>query len=337
LETPSTSTLLIVDDSVENLQILSNLLKDNYKIKIAKNGEKAIEIAMQGPQPDLILLDIMMPGLDGFEVCKLLKESTVTQNIPVIFLTALNEVADETKGFQVGGADFITKPFNPDIVKARIHTHLSLQSERKKSESLLKILLPENVIHDLMSKGKHTPETHENVSILFSDFVGFTSITSQLSPDFLIEELTEIFTAFDEIAERNHAMRIKTIGDAYMATTGLGKKDEDHAKNMVNTALEFIAYLNERNKQSSQQWLCRVGVHSGNVIAGIIGKSRFIYDILGDSVNIAARVESAGTAMRVTITESTKSLLGNAYQFETLGNVNLKGKGEMPLYLVQRI
>ena len=106
---------------------------------------------------------------------------------------------------------------------------------------------------------------------------------------------------------------------------------------MVNTALEFIAYLNERNKQSSQQWLCRVGVHSGNVIAGIIGKSRFIYDILGDSVNIAARVESAGTAMRVTITESTKSLLGNAYQFETLGNVNLKGKGEMPLYLVERI
>jgi class 3 adenylate cyclase len=337
LETPQTSTLLIVDDSVENLQILSNLLKENYKIKIAKNGEKAIEIAMQVPQPDLILLDIMMPGLDGFEVCKLLKENLTTQNIPVIFLTALNEVADETKGFQVGGADFITKPFNPDIVKARIHTHLSLQSERKKSESLLKILLPENVIHDLMSKGKHTPETHENVSILFSDFVGFTSITSQLSPEFLIEELTEIFTSFDEIAERNQAMRIKTIGDAYMATTGLGKNDEDHAKNLVNTALQFISYLNERNKESNQQWHCRVGVHSGNVIAGIIGKSRFIYDILGDSVNIAARVESAGTAMRVTITESTKSLLGNTYQFETLGNVNLKGKGEMPLYLVEKV
>ena len=130
------STLLIVDDSVENLQLLSALLKDLYKIKVAKSGEKALEIAQQTPMPDLILLDVMMPGMNGFEVCEALKSNPATQSTPVIFLTALNEVADETKGFQVGGADFIVKPFNPDIVKARIKTHLELQAERKKSEQL---------------------------------------------------------------------------------------------------------------------------------------------------------------------------------------------------------
>lgn len=129
-------TILIVDDSSENLQVLNALLKDNYRLKLAKNGQKCIEIAQQQPQPDLILLDVIMPELDGFEVCERLKSDESTSGIPIIFLTALNEVADETRGFQKGGSDFITKPFNPDIVKARIRTHLDLQSARKKSHGL---------------------------------------------------------------------------------------------------------------------------------------------------------------------------------------------------------
>jgi CheY-like chemotaxis protein len=169
--------ILAVDDSAENLQVLSALLKDHYRVKIAKSGEKALEIAQQEQQPDLILLDIVMPEMDGFTACEKLKSNPITQKIPVIFLTALNEVADETRGFKVGGADFIIKPFNPDIVMARINTHIALQAERRKSESLLRILLPDKVITDLIVKGKHTPEIHKNVSILFCDFVGFTTIT----------------------------------------------------------------------------------------------------------------------------------------------------------------
>lgn len=125
------NTLLVVDDSAENLQILNALLKDDYKLKMAKSGEKALEIASQVPQPDLILLDVVMPGVDGFEVCLALKSNPATAYIPIIFLTALNEVDDETRGFRVGGADFIRKPFNPDIVKARIKTQLALLRARK--------------------------------------------------------------------------------------------------------------------------------------------------------------------------------------------------------------
>lgn len=329
-------TLLVVDDSVENLQILSSLLNDLYKIKVAKSGEKALEIASSATAPDLILLDVMMPGMDGFEVCRQLKTNPNTKSIPVIFLTALNEVADETKGFQLGGADFIIKPFNPDIVKARIKTHLDLQSERRKSEKLLKILLPEKVISSLIANGKYPPEKKEDVSILFCDFVGFTSITSTLPPETLFEELTEIFTAFDEIADQGGVTRIKTIGDAYMAASGILDVDQHHADRLVNVGISFIEFLEKRNQEQQLQWECRIGIHSGSVIAGIVGKSRFIYDIMGDDVNIAARVESASAPMKVAITSATQGLLSSKFDTSPLGNVMLKGKGEMMLHFAQR-
>ncbi|MFN5621167.1 MAG: adenylate/guanylate cyclase domain-containing protein [Flavobacteriales bacterium] len=327
------STLLVVDDSAENLQILNALLKDDYKLKMAKSGEKALEIASQVPQPDLILLDVIMPGADGFEVCQSLKANASTAHIPVIFLTALNEVADETRGFRVGGADFITKPFNPDIVKARIKTHLELQSERRKSQELLKVLLPENVVQDLITKGSHSPEYKENVSVMFCDFVGFTPISAMLSPRELIDELSDIFGEFDRICAAHGATRIKTIGDAYMAATGL-EGTPFHADCMMRTAQAFIDYLHVRNQTSSQEWQCRIGIHSGKVIAGIIGKTRFIYDIVGDDVNIAARVESAGSPMKITMTSETYQLLQAKNSAESIGNVYLKGKGEMELFRV---
>jgi CheY-like chemotaxis protein len=326
--------VLIVDDAVENLQVLSGLLKDKYRVKIAKNGEKAIELANATEKPNLILLDVVMPGMSGFEVCAQLKSDDSTKNIPVIFITALNESADETKGFSVGGADFISKPFHPEVVLARIQTHIELQAAKQKSDTLLKVLLPENVVNDLINNGKHIPEIHNNVSILFFDFVGFTNMTTQMNPQVLIEELSGIFTDFDEICSKHHATRIKTIGDAYMATTGLGNDDSNHAINLVKTGIDFINYLNHRNQTSAYKWQCRIGIHSGSVIAGIIGKNRFAYDILGDDVNIAAKVESAGVPMKVTITEATKQLCANEFISESIGKVMLKRRGEMELFVV---
>ena len=220
------------------------------------------------------------------------------------------------------------------MVLARIQTHIELQAAKQKSDTLLKVLLPENVVNDLINNGKHIPEIHNNVSILFFDFVGFTNMTTQMNPQVLIEELSGIFTDFDEICSKHHATRIKTIGDAYMATTGLGTDDKNHAVNLVNTAIDFINYLNNRNQTAAYKWQCRIGVHSGSVIAGIIGKNRFAYDILGDDVNIAAKVESAGVPMKVTITEATKQLCANEFVSESIGKVMLKRRGEMELFVV---
>jgi adenylate cyclase len=326
--------LLIVDDAAENLQLLSSLLHGRYRIKVAKSGEKALELLQGESLPDLILLDIVMPGIDGYEVCTRIKSDARTSKIPVIFLTALNEVNDETKGFRSGGADFITKPFNPDIVLARIKTQLDLQSERKKSESLLRILLPEQVINDLIQKGKHTPEVHNEVSILFCDFVGFTQVTTALSPVELIEELSAIFSTFDEICENNNVTRIKTIGDAYMAVCGLHAREVNHAEKLTETALQFIEFLADRNTRTNLMWQCRIGIHSGSVIGGIVGKTRFVYDVMGDDVNIAARVESNGIPMRVVITNETRQRLTNRFSTESIGLIMLKGKGEKELFAV---
>jgi adenylate cyclase len=328
-------TILVVDDSVENLQVLSALLRDTYKVKVAKNGSKALEILDADPSIDLILLDIMMPDVDGYEVCKQIKSNPSTNKIPVIFLTALNESSDETKGFKAGGADFITKPFNADVVMARIRTHLDLQVERRRADDLLRVLLPDNVIESLIEKGSYAPETHANASVLFCDLVGFTTISSRLTPHELIQELTDIFTAYDDLAAMHHVARIKTIGDAYMAVAGIGSNSDAHATNLVNFGLAMVKYLQDKNSQSSLEWKCRIGIHSGEIISGVVGKSRFQFDVMGDNVNIAARVESNGRPMSVAITEETKALLHpEQFQFESLGSVYLKGKGERDLYLV---
>ncbi|MCB0756348.1 MAG: response regulator, partial [Flavobacteriales bacterium] len=149
-------TILVVDDSVENLQLLSALLRDDYKIKVAKNGKKAIELVQKDPAIDLVLMDVMMPEMDGYTACQILKSDEVTAQVPIIFLTALNEASDETKGFDIGGADFISKPFNAQVVKARIRTHLDLQEERKKADRLLRYLLPNTVIQELKTNGSYT-------------------------------------------------------------------------------------------------------------------------------------------------------------------------------------
>lgn len=330
----SKPTILVVDDSVENLTVLNGLLKDDYRVKIAKDGTKALELARQCPQPDLILLDIIMPGISGFEVCEQLKSCKSTQKIPVIFLTALNEETDETKGLKLGGADFITKPINPEIVRTRINIHMELQAERRKTEALLKIMLPDNVISDLIKNGTHKPEVIHNVSIMFCDFVGFTAITSQLQPDFLINELTEIYTHFDEICSNNNVVRIKTIGDAYMAAAGIHSNDAQHARNLINAGLDILGFLEKRNEHATQKWQCRIGINSGEVIGGIIGKTRFAYDIIGMDVNIAARVEGAGNPMTVTITTATKELVSDTFDIQPIGSVALKGAGDMELFAI---
>lgn len=328
-------TILVVDDSVENLQVLTALLRDKYKVKVAKSGAKAIEILESDSSVDLILLDIMMPEMDGYEVCEKIKSSSSTTKIPVIFLTALNESSDETKGFKVGGADFITKPFNADVVLARIRTHLELQKERKRADNLLRVLLPENVITDLMEKGSYEPETHLNTSVLFCDLVGFTAISAEITPHELIQELTEIFTAYDELAQLHQVTRIKTIGDAYMAVAGIGSTNQAHATNLVNFGLGMVEYLYSKNSESAIEWKCRIGIHSGEIISGVVGKSRFQFDVMGDNVNIAARVETNGRPMSVAITEETKSLLlPEQFQFESVGSIYLKGKGNRELFFV---
>lgn len=332
-ETNRKRTILIVDDVKENLIILGQLLSDEYELAIAKSGEKALEILNDRSDIDLILLDIIMPGgIDGYEVCDRIKKNEVHKNIPIIFLTGLSDAEDETKGLELGGADYITKPLHPDVVKARINTQLNLLEEKEKSQTLLEILLPKNVIDELNQNGFYTPVIHEDISILFCDLVGFTETTTKIPADQLVSELSDIFSTFDQIITNNNCMRIKTIGDGYMAVCGV-VENINHADCLVQSGLEMIKFLNSR--LATIRWKCRVGINSGKAISGVIGKQRFQFDLLGDDVNLASRVESKAPEMKLTITKSTLDRIAqDKYLIDSIGLQYLKGKGDLELFTI---
>ena len=324
-------TVLVVDDAVENIDVIVGLLKDHYRVKAAVNGVKALKIIESKP-PDLILLDIMMPEMDGYEVITRIKATPATASIPVIFLTGKSDASDETKGFELGAVDYISKPFNPSVVKARVDTQMELVMRRLETEKLLNNILPEQVISDLREYGTSQPRLFKNVSVLFSDFVGFTDISTTIPPETLISELSDIFTAFDEIIDRNGCERIKTIGDAYLAVCGMPVADAMHAEKIVSAALEMREYLAQREKSSDIKWRNRIGIHSGPVVGGIVGVKKYLYDIFGDTVNTASRIETASDPSRVTVSEDTFNLLSEKERFIRIGEVELKGKGGVILY-----
>lgn len=327
----SRPVILTVDDSPENLDFIVGLLRPDYTVKVAASGSAALRIAHVVPRPELILLDITMPDMDGYEVCRQLKADPDTRAIPIIFLTARNEIEDEIQGFSLGAVDFITKPFKPSVVKARVRTHIDLVRERQKSDGLLTNILPRKVIDELKTDGYSEPQLFEEVSILFSDLVEFTQASAAIPPKILLTELTEMFSAFDDILQKNGAQRIKTIGDAYLGVSGMPEPAEDHAERLVRCGLEFLEFLNKRNGTADHRWQARIGIHSGPVVAGIVGVTKFQYDVFGDTVNVASRVQGAGTPMRVCISGTTLQRLKTKFSIIDRGLVDLKGKGPTQL------
>ncbi len=334
--------ILVVDDIEENLKVLSGtLVEEGFYPLQAKNGERAIQIAKKA-KPDLILLDIKMPDMDGYETIAVLKADPETADIPVIFISALNQIEDKVKGFRAGAVDYVSKPFQKEEVVARVGTHLKLraaqravETERQKSEQLLLSILPEAVAEELKRTGRCEPEQFSEVTFLFSDLVDFTSKSETLDPATLIAELNDIFTGFDAIMAKRGCERIKTIGDAYLAAAGIPDRIEDHALRMTEAARDMIAFLGERNAHGPHRWEIRVGVHSGPAIAGIVGTNKYIYDVFGDSVNTASRMESNSLPMKINLSEATAALVAGRIPLESREGVEVKGKGSMRMFFVK--
>ena len=211
------------------------------------------------------------------------------------------------------------------------------QREQRRVERLLFNTLPEKCVFQLKQYGKTHPECFDEVSVLFLDFVGFTELSQQMSTSVLFSELNEIFTAFDKIVSMHRCERIKTIGDAYLAVCGMPEKIEHHAELITSAAYEMRNYIQERNKTTEYTWNCRIGIHTGEVTGGIVGRLKYIYDIFGDGVNTASRMESYSTSMQINLSKQTSQLLSDAYSLIPRGMVEVKGKGLIEMFFLDEI
>jgi len=327
--------ILLVDDTPASIQVIRNILKDSYTTRIATNGAKALELAKELPQPDLILLDVMMPDLDGYEVCSRLKLDPTTCDIPVIFLTGKTEAEDETKGFKLGAVDYIHKPFSPAVVQARVQTHLTLREaleqlaqEKRKVDRLLENILPAAAVVEIKKTGSVIPRRFENVAVLFADLVAFTTYCDQHAPEEVVRDLGDLFVAFEECVSSHGLEKIKSIGDAFLATAGLLHPVADPLHAAVTCALAISKVAG----QSRHGWRVRSGVHMGPVMAGIVGRERYQFDIWGDTVNVAARLAGVASPGTVAVTEEMSARLPCA-DVSLRGAVELKGKG--PVRMVE--
>jgi adenylate cyclase len=328
------SRILVVDDTPANLQALAATLKEKgYLTSVATSGKQALE-ACARMRPDLILLDVMMPEMDGFETCRRLKASEATREIPVIFLTARTETVDIVNGFDLGAVDYVPKPFNARELLARVNTHLTMDRLHRENERLLLNILPASVAARLKLGEARLADHFPEASVLFSDIVDFTTLSRHMSPELLVSLLDDLFTRFDELARRRQVEKIKTIGDCYMAVCGVPEKRQDHALVLADMALEMITCVAHFNQSRGTSLQIRIGLNTGPVVAGVIGRSKFIYDLWGDTVNIASRMESTGLPGRIQVTEQMQQALVSQFDLTDRGEVVVKGKGQLHTWLL---
>jgi adenylate cyclase len=208
----------------------------------------------------------------------------------------------------------------------------ALRKEKERAEKLLLNIMPESVYKELKTFGVTTPQRYDEASILMLDFVGFTQLSLEHDPATIITELNDIFTGFDRIAERQGCERIKTIGDAYVAVSGLPEPASDHAASIARLALMCIRFLNRRNETHSIQWKARVGLAPGPVIGSVVGIQKYVYDIFGPGINLAARLEALAGPMDILVSEGMYATLKSQFQLEALGPREIRGFGEQPIY-----
>ncbi len=312
--------------------------------------------AVQQQVPDLIMLDVMMPDMNGYDLCNQLKSSPETKDVPIIFLTALQETSDKVKAFQVGAADYITKPFQADEVCARVSHQLEigclqrqlaqrnqhLRQEQARTRELLHNLLPTPVADRLT----HAPldasltshvvaDFFESATILFADIADFTTLASYADPQVLVDLLNQIFSCFDQLAEAHGLEKIKTIGDAYMVAGGIPEFRPDHSEAIAHMALAMQSAMEDFKTPENHPLQLRIGIHSGPVVGGVIGLKRLSYDLWGDTVNVASRMELYGEPGKIQVSDSIYQVIKEQFRLVPRGAINVKGKGEMETYWLE--
>jgi class 3 adenylate cyclase len=338
----------VVDDNETNLDLLSRRLRRlGHEVEVATSGPQALGVLSRRPF-DLVLLDVLMPGMDGHEVLVRLKADPQLRHLPVIMMSALGELHSVVHCIELGAEDYLTKPFEPVLLRARVDASLGkkwmhdrevdylrrIEEAQSRADRLLRNVLPDAVADRLEQGQQASVERYPEVTVIFLDISGFSALAARLPPTQVVDILNLVFSAFDRLADQHGVEKIKTIGDAYMAAAGLPKPRPDHALAAAEMAIEMRTAVTVVGARCGEELRCRIGIHTGPVIAGIIGTKRFSYDLWGDTVNVASRMESHGMPGQIQISRAVRDQLGSAFLTEPRGTIEVKGMGSMEAYFL---
>ncbi|HSS63705.1 MAG TPA: adenylate/guanylate cyclase domain-containing protein [Gammaproteobacteria bacterium] len=342
-------TILVVDDLADNRNAIMTLLAANgfENLLEAASGAEVLRVLESGREIDLVLLDIRMPGMDGRQVLDHMKSRAELNAIPVIMVTAVDDVESVIECIEHGADDHLVKPVDEVLLRARVRAGLErkffsnkerellaqVRAEKKKSEAVLYDVIPVSVASRLRNGERRIADFIDDVTVVFADIVGFTHLSSRIAASELVELLNRVFHRLDQLAGRHGLEKIKTIGDAYLVVGGISPHAGSHEGRCMRFALEAIAAVESLEYLDAVKLQLRVGMHTGPVVAGIIGETRYVYDVWGETVNIASRMESQGMPGRVQVTAETRGRLKHRFDFESRGPIEVKGVGQMPVFL----
>jgi len=343
--------ILIVDDNEDNRYTLRLLLEsDGHERVIDASGGKEAIALLQKEKFNLVLLDLMMPDLNGDEVLKIIKADPDTRDIPVVMISADTDTEKVSKCIELGADDYLAKPFNPIILRARIASALrrrslraleteymaKIEQAKKDSENLLRNILPPDIAARLRNGESNIADNFEDATVIFADIVGFGKITARMKAYEIVACLNQLFSEFDRLAEDLGVEKIKTIGDNYMAVAGVPAPRSGHARIAARLALDMVAATGRLRSRLPVAFSIRVGLHSGPVMAGVIGTRKFAYDVWGGTVNIAARIEAASEPDRVLASDVTAKLLGTDFKLDGPHKIDTKEQRVLETFFVSR-
>jgi adenylate cyclase len=346
--------ILIVDDEPMNVDLLEQELELlGHDTLPAGDGAEALDVLARQPV-DLVLLDVMMPRLDGYEVLRRIKADPTLRHLPVIMISALDQLTSVVRCIELGAEDYLPKPFEPVLLAARIGACLEkkrlhdreaahlrrieeqlriIGQERERADRLLHAILPAPAVAELKASAVVTPRRHDEALVLFADLVGFTAWCETRPPEEVVANLDRLARDCEAAISAHGLEKIKTVGDGFLATGNLLVPLADP----VPAALRCALAMQAAAAAGPAGWRLRVGIHLGPVVAGVVGQTKFSFDLWGDTVNVAARLASLGSEAAVHLSAAAWEQVAGRCRCTPLGPVKLKGGRRVVVYRCEEV
>lgn len=334
--------ILVIDNNPININGLRAMLTGGGNNLIFCEDEESAIPVLEKRKIGIILINIERKSINSFELLQRLKSNPNSEEAyKIVISESTSSGARLVKGLREGAVDYLSSPFNPNLVKAKIEVFKTLYFKDRRINQLLGNIFPQNVLNDLNSTGKFSPKRIEEGVVLFTDFVAFSKIAKHRKPMELLHQLEEYFNKFDEIVERYELEKVKTIGDAYMALGGVTESNKKPAVRACLAAVEMRDYIVNRKQlalaTNQDYWEIRIGIHSGPLVAGIIGSKKISFDVWGDTVNIAARAEQNSEPNNISITDRIAGHVLPYFELTHRGEIEIKYGGQVDMFFLEKL